>query len=143
MRQLNSRIALCIPAYNAEKYLPRLLESANSQTILFDEILVYNDCSTDMTEEVAMQYGAKVINGDINKGCSYGKNKLTEITNCKWIHFHDADDELYPNFVETAQKWIKKPDCPDVILFSYEYRDHETGNLLSTRHYDSNKLRED
>ena len=46
-------IALCIPAYNAAWCLPKLLKSANDQLIPFDEILVYNDCSTDNTEEIA------------------------------------------------------------------------------------------
>ena len=36
-----SMIALCIPAYNAAIYLPRLLNSAAQQTSPFDEILVF------------------------------------------------------------------------------------------------------
>src|SRR5690349_18185438 len=99
-------LSLCIPAYNAANYLPRLLTSARNQDIPFDEILVYNDCSTDDTENVAQKYGAKVINGDINRGCSHGKNRLAEISTCDWIHFHDADDDLLPQFTTLAHKWM-------------------------------------
>src|SRR3712207_6350869 len=95
-------LALCIPAYNAANYLPRLLKSAQNQIVPFDEILVYNDCSKDTTAQVAMQYGAKVVEGDINRGCSFGKNKLAQVTSCSWIHFHDADDELLPTFTTLA-----------------------------------------
>jgi len=94
-------LALCIPAYNAAAYLPRLLTSAVNQAIPFTEILVYDDCSTDSTAAIARSYGANVISGSVNKGCSFGKNALAEKTTCEWIHFHDADDELLPNFTRT------------------------------------------
>ena len=136
-------LALCIPAYNAAEYLPRLLQSAKDQAIPFDEILVYNDCSTDNTEKVAKKYGAKVINGFINKGCSFGKNQLVNYSTCNWIHFHDADDELLPNFTTLAHKWMSNPDCPDIVLFDYEYRDYNTNKLINTRQFDKHSLKKD
>ena len=136
-------LALCIPAYNAAAYLPRLLGSAAAQTVPFDEILVYDDCSTDDTAAVAEAHGARVVHGDVNRGCSAGKNRLAEETTCEWIHFHDADDELYPNFVETARAWMTQVDPPDVVLFAYEYRDNETNDLLSLRTFDDAALRSD
>lgn len=140
---MKNTLALCIPAYNAEWCLPRLLESAQKQYILFDEILVYNDCSKDATSKIAEKYGAKVVEGDINRGCSFGKNKLLEVTNCNWVHFHDADDELLPNFTTLAHQWMKKDDCPDVVLFDFEYRDNETNKLLSKSDFNSAKLKKD
>ncbi|MFD0795041.1 glycosyltransferase family 2 protein [Mucilaginibacter litoreus] len=136
-------LALCIPAYNAAIYLPRLLQSAQKQVIPFNEILVYNDCSTDDTAAVAESYGATVITGNMNMGCSYGKNKLAEVTTSDWIHFHDADDELLPNFTTLAHNWLKTPDCPDVVLFDYEWRDNNTGQLLAVVHFDKNELEKD
>lgn len=133
-------LAICIPAYNAENYLPRLLQSAKDQLVPFDEILVYNDCSTDNTAEVAARFGAKVLNGTVNKGCSFGKNQLATATRCDWIHFHDADDELLPNFTTLAHKWINSGACPDVVLFNYEYRDNETNELLGIRKFDKATL---
>ena len=99
-------LALCIPAYNAAGHLPRLLKSAQEQTSSFDEMLVYDDCSTDNTAEVACSYGAEVISGDENVGCTIGRKRLAEHATSDWIHFHDADDELLPNFVERAQTWM-------------------------------------
>lgn len=136
-------IALCIPAYNASSYLPRLLKSAKSQTIPFSEIWVYDDCSSDDTAKIARQLGATVVSGETNLGCSHGKNILAERTRCDWIHFHDADDELYPTFVATAQKWMDKVDCPDIVLFDYEWRDEVTNELLKVRHFDSALLEHD
>ncbi|OJW15062.1 glycosyltransferase family A protein [Mucilaginibacter sp. 44-25] len=137
-------LALCIPAYNAEKYLPRLLNSAKKQAIPFNEIWVYNDCSTDGTANVAENYGACVLQGDVNRGCASGKNRLAEITTCDWIHFHDADDDLLPNFTTEVHQWIKERGSEfDVLLLNFDYTDAHTGKLLSRPNHDSEQLHAD
>lgn len=136
-------LALCIPAYNAGAYLPRLLESALTQTIPFDQILVYDDCSTDNSSEVAARYGAQVVRGKVNRGCSHGKNVLAEQTTCEWIHFHDADDALHSKFVETAHKWMGLEAPPDIVLFDYEWRKDETDEQIGIRHFDQARLQQD
>jgi glycosyltransferase involved in cell wall biosynthesis len=139
-----SRLALCIPAYNAAAYLPRLLSSARSQAIPFDEILVYDDCSTDNTAAVAESYGARVIHGDINRGCSYGKNELAKQSTCEWLHFHDADDDLYLNFSESVNTWINNNRSNyDILLLSFDYFDVSSGKLLATTVYNKDELHAD
>ena len=136
------KLALLIPAYNAAAFLPRLLASAAKQTTPFEEIWVYDDCSTDNTSEIATRFGARVVRGDVNRGCSHGKNVLAAQTEAEWIHFHDADDELLPNFVSLARQWMERGEF-DVVLFSYEERDDETGGLLAIRHFDPDDVRRD
>jgi len=135
-----STIALCIPAYNAAWCLPRLLKSAKNQLKPFDEILVYNDCSTDETEKVAIKYGATVVNGLENKGCSFGKNKLAEIAKSDWIHFHDADDELLPNFITTMKPWMQLSEKLDILLLNFEYKDFATCKTLGHANYHRESL---
>jgi glycosyltransferase involved in cell wall biosynthesis len=136
-------LALCIPAYNASGHLPKLLKSAQEQTVDFDEIIVYDDCSNDNTPEVARSYGAKVISGDENQGCTIGRKRLAEHASADWLHFHDADDMLYPNFVERAHEWMQQDNPPDVVVFSYEERREDTDEKIDVRHFDAEALRED
>lgn len=138
--KIRPTIALCIPAYNASKFLPTILTSAKKQLIPFDEIIIYDDCSEDNTSEIAENFGAKVIRGKVNVGCSVGKNILAENTQSDWIHFHDADDDLYDNFTEVAHSRIMTDNAPDVILFDYEYRDYNTKKLISIRKFDAKML---
>lgn len=138
----NGTIALLVPAYNAAGFLPRLLRSAHAQSEPFDQIWVYDDCSTDDTAEVAERLGAQVLRGEVNRGCSAGKDALARHVEADWLHFHDADDELLPNFVSLARKWIVR-DSPDVVLFDYEYRDEDTDELLLRRTFDPVQLSED
>ena len=129
-------LALLIPAYNASRHLPRLLGSAAAQTEAFDEIWVYDDASTDDTGAVAESLGARVLHGEVNRGCSYGKNVLARATSCDWLHFHDADDDLKPDFVALTAKW-RAHGRDDVVLFSYEEVDDATGARLAIRRFDA------
>jgi glycosyltransferase involved in cell wall biosynthesis len=139
-----STIALCIPAYNAQDCLPRLLQSAAVQSIPFDEIWVYNDGSTDYTEKVALTFGARVINGPVNKGCAHGKNILADATSCDWIHFHDADDDLLPEFSDRAHAWINDYSAHyDVLLLNFSFIDFKTGKILGTANHNAEELHQD
>jgi glycosyltransferase involved in cell wall biosynthesis len=128
-------LALLIPAYNAAAHLPRLLASAAAQTEPFDEIWVYDDASSDDTAAIAERLGVRVIRGAVNKGCSAGKNVLAAETGAAWLHFHDADDELLPNFVALARRWMAD-GRHDVVLFPYEERDEASGRVIATRRFD-------
>jgi glycosyltransferase involved in cell wall biosynthesis len=135
-------LALLIPAYNAAAYLPRLLRSAKNQTEPFDEIWVYDDCSSDETATVAESYGARVVRGATNRGCSAGKNALAARTGADWLHFHDADDELYPNFVALARRWIDDGRF-DVVLFAYEERCEASSKPTGLRIFDPLDVHQD
>lgn len=112
-------LALLVPAYNAAKHLPRLMQSAVKQTQAFDEIWVYDDASVDNTGSVAEKLGAMVIRGTRNVGCTAGKNTLLGITKSTWVHFHDADDELMPDFVVRAKQLISEREA-DVFVVGNE-----------------------
>lgn len=135
-------LALCVPAYNAAAFLPRLLQSAKAQSVPFAEIFVYDDCSEDETSSVARKFGAQVLRGDTNRGCSCGKNALARLAHSSWLHFHDADDALRPDFVEKAGPWMAQ-NSVDVVFFAYESRLHETDAPAGSRSFDDDALRRD
>jgi glycosyltransferase involved in cell wall biosynthesis len=136
------RLALCIPARDAGDHLPRLLDTVRAQTDAFDEVLLYDDASSDATGRIARGFGAVVVRSDINTGPSAGKNVLAAATSCEWLHFHDADEALYPRFVEFARRWTTRHDV-DVVLFGTEDCDDGTGRTLGSRRWDDAALRED
>lgn len=138
----NDKLALLIPAYNAAGHLPRLLSSAAAQTVPFDEIWVYDDCSTDDTAAVAGHYGARVVKGDVNRGCSHGKNALAAKTDCAWLHFHDADDDLKPGFVALARKWMHDGRY-DVVIFAYDEVDDATERQIAVCTHDHDDISRD
>jgi glycosyltransferase involved in cell wall biosynthesis len=136
------RLALLIPAFNAAATLPRLFESAARQDEPFDETWVYDDCSTDDTIAVAERHGARIVRGDVNRGCTYAKSVLTERATSDWIHFHDADDLLLPNFIAASRKWLAIDDA-DAVVFGCEERWEETGDLVGVSVPDDSSLAAD
>ncbi len=75
-------------------------------------------------------------------GCSHGKNILASKTSCRWIHFHDADDAMFSGFVERAHDWMREGNY-DVVLFPYEEREDESGNLIAIRRFDPEDVSRD
>ena len=97
--------SIIIPAYNANAFLPSILESILSQEYPNFEVLLINDGSTDNTEDICRHYASldkriSLISKN-NEGVSIARNKGLDIAQGKYILFVDADDILYPNALST------------------------------------------
>lgn len=102
------KVSVIIPARNEEKNLPFLLESLKKQTYQPDEVIVVDDFSSDRTQEIARQYGVKVIqNAQLPEGWT-GKNWAlwNGFLNSTGdiLVFLDADVRLAPNGLEALIK---------------------------------------
>lgn len=53
-------VSIIIPTYNAEKYLPTLLDMLQSQTLSY-ELIIIDSSSTDNTIEIAQNYTTNII----------------------------------------------------------------------------------
>jgi glycosyltransferase involved in cell wall biosynthesis len=93
-------VALLIPCFNAEEFLGSLIETSRIQTVPFRQVICYDDCSTDSTRKVAKALGADLIEGERNRGPAHARNRLLDAAKTRWVHFHDADDGLAPEFNE-------------------------------------------
>ncbi|MEK7655891.1 MAG: glycosyltransferase [Patescibacteria group bacterium] len=59
------KVSIIIPTKNEEQHLPKLLETIKSQTLKDFEVIVADAKSTDKTRDIALAYGAKVIEGGL------------------------------------------------------------------------------
>ena len=62
---MSERIVAIIPALNAERTLPKVIEETTRE---IEPVLVIDDGSTDRTSEVARAGGAIVLRHDVNRG---------------------------------------------------------------------------
>lgn len=89
--------SIIIPAYNAEGYLQRCLDSIFCQTFSSYEVICINDGSTDGTAYILEQYPqVKVISQD-NHGMATARNRGLEMAQGDYIMFVDSDDRICPN----------------------------------------------
>ncbi|MFT8590492.1 MAG: glycosyltransferase family 2 protein [Acetobacter orientalis] len=67
------RIAVVLPAYNAEKTLQKTVSEIPEDIV--DDIILTDDCSQDNTSKLARKLGLHVVEHDRNRG--YGGNQKT------------------------------------------------------------------
>lgn len=99
-------ISIIIPVYNAEKYLENCLESIARQTFINFELLIFNDCSTDNSDNIIKKFITN--NPDIKYQYSIFENNIGDcsarnigIKNAcgSYICFLDADDKYAPDYL--------------------------------------------
>ena len=94
------KISFCIITLNEEQSLARCLASCAD---LADEIIVLDSCSTDGTEQVAKQFGAR---WEVQPWQGYvaQKNRLLTLAQNDWVFSIDADEELSPRLREEIRR---------------------------------------
>lgn len=116
-------VSLLIPCFNSAAQLPRLFQGVRAQTKPFDEIICYDDCSSDNTTEIAASLGATVIRGTRRRGVAHARNCLLNAASCEWVHFHDSDDLIRPEYVSTMSGYCLSKNT--VVVCNQENADSE------------------
>ena len=95
------RIAVIVPAYQAEGCVVRAVEALLDQTLGRDayEVVVVDDGSSDRTAEVAGAAGARVLR-QANAGAAAARNHGVRETTADVLVFTDADCEPARDFLE-------------------------------------------
>lgn len=107
------KISLCIITLNEEANLPRCLASAAA---LAEEILVVDSGSTDGTEAIARQYGARWVPQDW-LGYVGQKNFALSLAQQEWVLSLDADEALSPALAEEIRRVKTHPPPEGVAGF--------------------------
>lgn len=114
------KVSVGMTTYNSSKYVREQLDSIFLQTVLPDEIIICDDCSTDNTVNILKEY-MRSKNGGINvkiivneENIGYIKNFEKSFLNCTGdiIISCDADDIW---FVDKIEKTVKYFDDNEVI----------------------------
>lgn len=119
------KVSIVIPAYNQAEYLADAVESALSQTIKC-EVIVVNDGSTDATETILRDYPVKVIH-QVNKGLSSARNTGIMNATGDYILFLDADDQLLDN---AAEKLLVAAETTEADIVAASFKTFGTTNEL-------------
>ncbi|MDR7255339.1 glycosyltransferase involved in cell wall biosynthesis [Nocardioides sp. BE266] len=98
----DATVSIAIPVYNGEDYLGEALGSVEQQTRAVDELLVFDNCSTDRTHEIAAaRVGeAQVRRSATNLGAVANFNRAVADATGEYFAWLGADDRLSPGFVE-------------------------------------------
>ena len=135
-------VSVCIPEYNAEKYIRQNLDSILDQTYPEIEIILADDASSDQTAAIMREYAEKypdritALYSDVNRGSGATRNRTLSHAKGKYIFFSDCDDRLTPDCIETLMEKAAKENYPDIVIDGFKREDTEE-NLLYKRIYKS------
>jgi len=94
------KLSFCLITLNEEQNLPRCLRSCAD---LADEIVVLDSGSTDGTERIAKEFGARFEHQDW-LGYVGQKNQVLSLAANEWVFSLDADEELSPELREEVKR---------------------------------------
>lgn len=135
-------LALLVPCYNAENYIEKFISHLAKLNGTFDEIIFYNDGSSDQTLEILKQTGHLYFTSSENKGPGFGRNTLFKNAKSNYVHFHDIDDEFDEDFIVAIKTAIDKEN-PDVIIGNADWINSNTRELVIKYRYNAEELTED
>ena len=98
----NVLVSICIPAYNAGRFIAATLESVLGQDFANLEIVVSDDGSSDRTPEIVQAYGGRgvrLIRQAKNLGMTGNMNAVILASRGKYAVKLDSDDLLEPGYV--------------------------------------------
>lgn len=100
------KISVAMCTYNGEQFLKEQLDSIINQTLLVDEIIVCDDCSTDKTLDILDKYDLenpnlfKIHKNEINLRSVKNFEKSVGLCSGDFIFLSDQDDIWVDNKVE-------------------------------------------
>ena len=111
MNVMNDRISIAMATFNGEKYLREQLDSIYSQTLLPNETVAVDDCSTDRTTEILEEYrikkGLKYFVNKHNIGVIKNFEKAISLCQGDYVALSDQDDIWFPEKLEKSYNKLK------------------------------------
>ena len=112
-------VTLIVPAYNPPKgHFDACCRSISEQQTQFSyEVIVVDDCSdrdsADEISEACGRFGFDFLRNEENLGVSRSRNRAMSRARGDYIAFLDADDCIYPDFLEDAMRLAEETgvDC--------------------------------
>tara|TARA_B110000438_G_scaffold200963_1_gene192483 strand:+ start:161 stop:1042 length:882 start_codon:yes stop_codon:yes gene_type:complete len=131
-------ILLCIPAFNEEQIIKNVI---NESLKFVDNVVVYDDGSTDNTAEVAEKTGAYVIKNTQNKGKGFALQSLFKYAkyhNSDIIVTMDGDGQFKPDEIPKLCNPILHKNQDVVVGYRFDNNDEmpkyrEIGNKMLDR----------
>ena len=104
-----------MPAHNAQKTLPVLLDSLAKQSRNDSEVIVVDDCSEDNTCQVAASYECTLVRSPRNRGPATCRNIGAKKAGGDILLFTDSDCRAGGNWIERIEEIFLQNDMDAVM----------------------------
>ena len=121
----DEKITFIVPVYNTREYVTRCLQSIQKQTVSNFRVLVFNDGSSDGSDEIAKDFCMNDSRFSFyshqNIGLGPTRNIGVALSETKLVSFIDSDDFIHEQFIE---KMMPKHDGVDLSICSRNFLYH-------------------
>jgi len=115
------RLAVVIPAYNAAATLTGCLAALRASTRQPDDLILYDDGSTDGTGDIARNAGIRVLrNPGPPVGPARGRNTAARATDADLIVFVDSDVVVHADAIERLEAALTSDSSLSAAYGSYD-----------------------
>ena len=114
-----AKVSVVMCCYNSERYIKETIDSILNQTFTDFEFIIWNDGSTDSTEEIILSYEDNRIKyfKDENKGEGKAANLACQHVTSSYIARIDSDDLWLPTKLEVQYNYMEMH--PEIVLSSF------------------------
>jgi glycosyltransferase involved in cell wall biosynthesis len=135
-------VSICMPTYNAARWIKDAIDSALAQTWEDFELIVSDNLSTDSTLKIARSYSdprIRVVPSARNVGFVLNHNRLLKLSAGRYIKFLHADDVLAPTCVEQMARLALEDDRIGLVFAPretviYDESGNEWARMISRKH---------
>lgn len=122
----NPKVSVLIPSYNYAHYLQEAIDSVLTQTFEDFELIIVDNCSTDNTEELVMEYLQKnrriqYFKNEENIGMYRNYNQALLLAKGEYIKFLNADDKFEPTLLEKFVNILDNDSTISVVTSHRQY----------------------
>lgn len=135
-------LSVAMTTYNGQKYIIEQLKSIEEQELKVDEVVIFDDCSSDDTVKIIRQYikestmNIRLYVNEKNVGYVENFRNAIEKTEGDYIFLCDQDDVWNKDKTKKMLTVMKKYNIG--VLFSQYNMIDEKGNLLNGSEYKFN-----
>ena len=126
--------SICVPVYNAEKFLDRCIKSVLNQSFDDFELILINDGSTDDSAKICEFYSKTddriVYLCKTNGGVTSARKMAAGVMRGEYALFIDADDYIDGNYLTKLAKAICSSGA-DMVAWGYKWV-HEDGKPIKS-----------
>lgn len=132
-------VSVLMPAYNAEQYIGKAIQSILQQSYSNFELIIVEDCSTDCTLDAIKQISdprIKLYTNDKNRGIAYSTNRCIKESRGEYLALLDDDDVAMPRRLELTVDFLEQH--PEISIVGggavrIDENDNMIGNLQIPR----------
>lgn len=128
------KISVVLPVYNGDKYLKSSIESVLKQTYIDFELIIIDDCSTDLSAKIAHQYSdaderVKYYRNEQNLKLPLSLNRGFSLACGDYFTWTSCDNLYLPNAFEKMLEALEKDERIGLVYSSMQIIDEMNTEL--------------